>query len=189
MPRELRPINPRPLSELERYQLQQLLDRTGQSLAAAEAARDKERDRERKLRERSDRLAAEEARLARRLAQLRVDLDVCTAELYRIAPSGTAFRFANEGLQKFAELIPTQSYFNSKHDTADRSFLMLLGEIALSLHAEATKPRGRSLRERMENVRIDVGRDAPNAGGPSDARAELAKKIIEAGRRRRGESS
>ena len=187
MPRELRPVNPRPLSESEEYQLRALLDRSGRSLAEAQAARDRERDRERKLRERSDRLAAREAALSRRLAELRIDLDVVTSQLYQLAPSGVSFRFASEGLRKFGETIPTQSYFSSQHDTVDRDFLMLLGEIALSLHAQATKPRGRPLREKMQGVDINIGQDAPNAGGPADGRAELAAAIVRAGRRRRGE--
>ena len=182
MPKDLRP-----LSETEQFQLDRLLDRSGQSLAEAQRERDRGRDREARLRARSDRLAAEEARLARRLAQLRVDLDVCTAELYRIAPSGTAFRFANEGLQKLAAIIPGQSYFNTSHDFMDRDALMLIGEIALSLHAQATKPRGKPLREKMAGVgEIGVGQDAPGGAAPND-RAALAAAIIKAGRRRRGE--
>ena len=126
--------------------------------------------------------------MARRLAQLRVDLDVCTAELYRIAPSGTAFRFANEGLQKLAATIPGQSYFNTAHDFMGRDALMLIGEIALSMHEQATKPKGKPLREKMADVKVDIGPDAPNAGGPADGRAELAARIIAAGRKRRGEA-
>ena len=82
MPRELRPPSPRPLSESEQYQLQQLLDRSGQSLAQAEARRARERDQERRLRARQDKLAAEEARLAKRLAQLHVDIDIVSAKLF-----------------------------------------------------------------------------------------------------------
>ena len=187
MPRELRPVNPRPLSEVEEHTLRSLLDRRSQTLPEAQAARDKERALERKLREKSDRLAAREAALSRRLAELRIDLDVVTGQLYQLASSGTAFRFANEGLQKLAEIIPTQSYFNTSHDTMDRDALMLIGQIALSLHKQATKPKGRPLREKMQGVDISIGQDAPNAGGPSDGRAELAARIIQAGRRRRGE--
>ena len=189
MPRDhLRPVNPRPLSESEQYQLQQLLDRSGQSLAAAQEQRDRERDQERRLRARQDKLAREEARLSKRLAELRIDIDTVTAELYRTAPSGVAFRFANAGLQKLAEIIPTQSYFNTSHDTMDRAALLRIGQIALSLHEATTKPRGRPLREKMENVRIDVGRDAPGGDAPND-RAAMAAAIVNAGRKRRGEQT
>ena len=186
MPRELRPINPRPLSESEEYQLKQLLDRSGQSLAQAEAQRARDRDQEARLRARQDKLAAEEARLAKRLAQLHVDLDTVTAEIYKLAPSGVSFRFASEGLQKLGEVIPTQSYFNSSRDSMGREQLLLLGEIALSMH-ERTKPRGRPLREKMQGIKVDIGHDAPaGPGGTSDPRAAMAAAIIAAGRKARG---
>ena len=139
MPRELRPINPRPLSESEEHQLRSLLDRSGQSLAAAEAQRARERDQERRLRARQDKLAAEEARLSKRLAELRVDIDTVTAEIYKIAPSGVAYRHVAGRLQEFGAIIPTQSYFNTSHDNMDRKQLMLLGEIALSLYEQAAQ--------------------------------------------------
>ena len=41
------------------------------------------------------------------------------------------------------------------------------------------------LRERMENVKVDIGQDA--VGGPPDDRAALAQAIVLAGKRRRGE--
>ena len=142
MPRELRPINPRPLSESEEFQLRQLLDRRSQSLPEAQAQRDRERAQEQKLRARQDKLAAEEARLSKRLAELRVDIDVVSAEIYKIAPHATAFRHVSQRLQEFGEIIPTQSYFNTAHDNMDRNQLMLLGEIALSMFEQAARPKG-----------------------------------------------
>jgi hypothetical protein len=185
MPRELRPVNPRPLSESEQYQLQQLLDRSGQSLAAAEAQRTKERELEAKLRARQDKLAAEEARLSKRLAELRVDIDCVSAEIYRLAPSGVAFRHVNERLQQLGTLVPKQSYFNTQFDTMDREAIQLLAEIGLSLFEASTRPKGRPLRERMEDVKVDIGPGGP--GDASDPRAAMAAAIISAGRRARGE--
>lgn len=181
-----RPVDPRPLSKSEQYQLRSLLDRSGQSLAEAEAQRDRERDQERRLREKSDRLAAQEAKLSRRLAELRVDLDVCTAELYRTAPSGVAFRHVSQRLEQLAELVPKQSYFNSQFDTMDRAQIQLLAEIGLSLFEAAAHPKGRkTLRERMQGVDVNIGLDAVD-GAPND-KAAMAAAIVRAGRRRRNE--
>ena len=186
MPRDL---NPLPLSETEQHQLRRLLDRSGTSLAAAQEARDKERAEERRLRARQDKLAAEEGRLARRLAQLHVDIDTVSAQLFQLAPSGVAFRSVNEQLQKLGTLVPTQSFFNSRFDTLDQKQIRLLAEIGLAMYQDQTRPRGgKSLRERMADVKVDIGRDAPgDPGGPSDARAELAARIIAAGKKRRNE--
>lgn len=184
MPRDhLRPVDPRPLSQSEEFQLRQLLDRSGTSLAAAQEARDKERDQERRLRARQDKLAAEEARLSKRLAELRVDLDVVTAEIYKIAPSGVAFRHVAGKLQEFGDRVPGLSFFNTPVDNLDRKQLLLLGEIALSLHEQATRPKGRPLREKMQDVRIEVGRDAPGGDAPND-RAAMAAAITAAGKKK-----
>ena len=83
MPRDL---NPTPLTESEEYQLKRLLDRGGQSLPEAQAQRDRERELEAKLQARRDKLAAEEARLSKRLAELHVDIDTVSAEIFKIAP-------------------------------------------------------------------------------------------------------
>ena len=182
------PRDPIPLSETEQFQLQRLLDKSGQSLATARAARDKEREEELRLRARQDKLAREEARLSKRLAELRIDIDTVTAEIYKISPSGVAYRHVAGKLQEFGDRVPNLSFFNTSHDTVDRDFLLLLGSLALDMYQQSTRPKGgKSLRERMENVTVDVGRDAPGAGGPSDGRAELAAQIVQAGRRRRGE--
>jgi hypothetical protein len=187
MPRDLRPVNPTPLSESEEFQLKRLLDRRSQSLPEAQAQRDRERVEEARLRARQDKLAAEEARLARRLAQLHVDLDVVSSKLYQLAPSGIAFRTVNEQLQKLADLVPSQSFFNSRFDSLDQNQIMLLAEIALSIFEMNTKQKsGPSLRERMAGVKVDIGMDAPGSDAPDD-RAALAKKIIESGKKRRGE--
>jgi hypothetical protein len=185
MPRELRPINPRPLSESEEYQLRQLLDRSGQSLAAAEAQRARERDQERRLREKSDRLAAREAKLSKRLAELRIDIDVVSSQIYQIAPHATAFRHVSQRLQEFAELVPTQSYFNSQHDTVDRNFLMLLGELALSMFEQAARPKGEPLRVRMKGVAVDIGPDSPGGDGSPDSPAAMAQRILAAAKKAR----
>jgi uncharacterized protein (DUF4415 family) len=186
MPRELRPVNPRPLTESEEHTLRSLLDRSGQSLAAAEAQRARERDQERRLREKSDRLAAREAKLSKRLAELRIDIDVVSSQIYQIAPHATAFRHVSQRLQEFAELVPTQSYFNSQHDTVDRNFLMLLGEIALSMHEQASRPRGEPLRARMKGVGVDIGPDSPGGdGGSPDSPAAMAQRILAAAKKAR----
>jgi hypothetical protein len=186
MPRELRPVNPRPLSESEEHTLRSLLDRRAENLPEAQARRDKERALERKLREKSDRLAAEEARLAKRLAQLHVDLDTVSAKLFQLSSSGVAFRSVNEQLQKLAQLVPTQSFFNSRFDTFDRDQIQLLGEIALSLHAQATRPKGTPLRERMGSVKVDIGPGDPDGPGAApDDRTALARAAIAAARKAR----
>lgn len=187
MPRDtIRSLNP--LSETEQRTLQFLLDRSGQSMAEAEAERSKERERERKLRAQLDRKAALEARWAKRLASLHVDLDVISAKLFQSAPSGIAFRTVNEQLQKLADLVPTQSFFNSQFDTFDQSQIMLLAEIGLAVfEASAKQKSGPSLRQKMQSVKIDVGRDAPGGGAAPDDRSALAAAIVRAGRRRRGE--
>jgi hypothetical protein len=189
MPRELRPINPRPLTESEEHTLRSLLDRSGQSLAAAEAQRTKERELEAKLRARQDKLAAEEARLSKRLAELRVDIDVVTAEIYKIAPSGVAFRHVADRLQEFGAVVPKQSYFNSAQDNMTRDQLMLLGEIALNMYEQAARPKGsRPLRERMKGIGVEIGPDGPDGpGDATDPRAAMARAIILAGKKARGE--
>jgi uncharacterized protein (DUF4415 family) len=177
-----------PLSETETFQLNRLLDRSGQSLAAAEAARAKERDQEARLRARQDRLAAQEAKLSKRLAELRIDIDVVSGQLYQIAPSGVAYRHVAGKLQEFGDRVPSLSFFNTSHDNMDRKQLMLLGELALEMYEQAARPKGKPLREKMAGVgEIGVGPDAPGVGGPSDDKAAMAQAIIRAGRRRRGE--
>jgi hypothetical protein len=65
---------------------------------------------------------------------------------------------------------------------------MLLAEIGLAIFEMNTKQKaGPSLRQKMESVKIDIGQDAPGAGGPTDDRAAMAQRIIAAGRKRRGE--
>ena len=188
MPRDLRSPNPSPLSESEEFQLKRLLDRRAQSLPEAQAARDKERAQERRLQEKRDKLAAEKSRLAKRLAQLHVDLDVASAEIYKLSPSGTAFRFVNERLQQLGDIVPKQSFFNTRFDTLDQKQLLLLGEIALSLFEANARPKGgKPLRERMENIKVDIGPGGPDGpGDPSDDRAAMARAILEAGRKARG---
>ena len=190
MPRDIRSVNPMPLTATEEAQLMRLLDRSGQSLSEAQARHDKERAKERKLQAKRDKLAAEESRLSKRLAELRIDLDVVSGEIYKLAPSGVAFRFVNERLQQLAEIAPKQSYFNTPHDTLDREQLKLLGEIGLAMFEEATRPKGKgkSLRQRMEGIKAEAGLDGPNAQAPPDDRAALAQAIINAGRKRRGET-
>jgi hypothetical protein len=84
--------------------------------------------------------------------------------------------------------VPSQSFFDTQHDTLDRDQIMLLAEIGLSLFEASTKSKGdKSLREKMENVRVDIGPDPGGDGGPPDSRAALAQAIVRAGRRRRGE--
>lgn len=184
MPKDLLPLN-----ESERFQLNRLLDRSGQSLAQAEAQRARERDQEARLRARQDKLAREEAQLSRRLAQLRVDLDVVSSQIYQIAPHATAFRFVHERLQQLGTLLPKQSFFNSSRDNMDAEAIQLLAEIGLAMHRESTRPKkgAKSLREKMESVAINIGPDAPGAGAPSDDKAAMAQAIIRAGRRRRNE--
>ena len=191
MPRELRPINPtRPLSELEEHTLRMLLDRSGQSLAAAEAQRTKERELEAKLRARQDKLAVEEARLAKRLAQLHVDLDVVSAEIYRLAPSGVSFRFVNERLQQLGTLVPKQSYFNTQFDTMDRDQLLLLAEIGLAMYQDSVRPRGKApLREKMQGVAVEVGPGGPDGpGDASDPRAATVRAILAAAEKAKGKN-
>jgi site-specific recombinase len=186
MPRELRPINPRALSESEEHTLRSLLDRSGQSLAAAEAQRARERDQERRLRARQDKLAAEEARLSKRLAELRVDIDTVTAEIYKIAPSSVSFRHVAGKLQEFGDRVPSLSFFNTSADNMDRKQLMLLGEIALSLYEQAARPKGKPLREKMKGVAVDIGPGGPDgAGDASDPRVALAQAAIAAARKAR----
>jgi hypothetical protein len=110
MPKDtIRSLNP--LSETEERTLRFLLDRRGKNLPEAQQRREKERTVEAWLRARQDKMAREEAQLSRRLAQLHVDLDVISAEIFKIAPSGIAFRTVSGQLQKLAELVPTQSFF------------------------------------------------------------------------------
>jgi hypothetical protein len=189
MPRDLRPVNSQPLSESEEYQLRRLLDRRSQSLPEAQAQRDRERERERRLEEKRDRLAAAEAKLSKRIAELRIDIDTVSAEIFKIAPSGVAFRHVAGKLQEFGDRAPSFSYFNTQADTLDRDQLMLLAEIALAVFEMDTRPKGKSLREKMQNVAINIGLDAPGDGGAApDNRAALARAIVEAGKKRRGES-
>jgi hypothetical protein len=90
-----------------------------------------------------------------RLAELHVDIDVVSAEIFKLAPSGVAFRFVNEGLQKLGKLAPTQSFFNTRSDNLDRDQLMLLAQVALEMYQTSTRPRSssRPLREKMQGVR------------------------------------
>jgi hypothetical protein len=184
-----RDLNPTPLSESEQFQLNRLLARTGENLAEARQRREKELALEAKLQAKRDKLAAEEARLAKRLAQLHVDLDVVSGEIFKLAPSGIAFRTVSGQLQQLAELAPKQSFFNSRFDTLDQTQIRLLAEIGLSLFEAGTRGKGGpSLREKMQNVRIDVGQDAPGEGGAApDNRSALAAAIIAAGKKRRNE--
>ena len=187
MPRDLKSVSPTPLTELEEYQLKRLLDRKSANLPEELAKRDRERAKEAKLQAKRDRMAAAEARLSKRLAELRIDIDVVSAEIYKIAPSSLAYRHVRERLEAFGDLVKTQSFFNTPHDTIDREHLMLLGELALDAFTRATKPKaGKTLRERMEGVEVKVGPDGPNGQAPDD-RAALAAAIIQAGKRRRNE--
>jgi hypothetical protein len=187
MPRDLRPINPTPLTESEQFQLNRLLARLGESQPEALQRRDKEVALERRLQAKRDKLAAEEARLSKRLAELRIDIDTVSAEIYKIAPSGVAHRHVASRLQEYGDLVTKQSFFNSPADTLDRNQIQLLAEICLSLFETNTKKStGPSLRSRMEGVKIDIGMDAPGSDAPND-RTALAKRIVDAGRKRRGE--
>ncbi len=179
------PKDPVPLSETEQFQLNRLLDKRSQTLPEAQAQRDRERDQERKLRARQDRLAAEEQRLARRLAALHVDLDVVSAEIFRIAPSGVSFRHVSEKLQAFGELIKTQSYFGTRFDTMDRAQIQLLAEIGLAMYQDSVRPKGgKTLRDRMGSVKVEVGPGSPDGpGDAADPRVALAQAIIAAGRK------
>jgi hypothetical protein len=185
------PKDPTPLSESEEFQLRSLLDKRSQSLPEAQAVRDRERDQERKLREKSDRLAAEEQKLSRRLAELRVDLDCVSAEIYKLAASGVAFRHVSERLMQLGDLIPQQSYFNSSRDSMNREAIQLLAEIGLALYLDGVRPKGgKPLRERMrEEGSVEVGPSGPGGNGTDDPRTTLAAAIINAGRRARGETS
>jgi hypothetical protein len=188
MPKDtIRNLNP--LSESEQFHLNRLLARLGENQSEALQRREKERDLEAKLQARRDKLAAEEARLSKRLAELRVDIDCVSAEIYKIAPSGVAYRHVASRLNEFRDLAQKQSFFNSPADTLDRSHLQLLAEICLSIFEMNTRPKGgKSLRERMEAANIPkIGPDVVGGGGPTDDRAVLAKRIVDAGRRRRGE--
>jgi hypothetical protein len=192
MPRDhLRSLNPPPLSESELFQLNRLLDRRGQSLPEAQAARDKERAQERRLQEKRDKLAAEEARLSKRLAELHVDIDCVTAEIFKIAPSGVAFRYVAGKLQEFGKLAQSFSSFNTPADNLDRNQLMLFAEIGLAMFKASTRPAPGvpSLRQRMQNVSVDIGIDAPTQGGGdiNESRAAMAAAIIAAGKKARGE--
>ena len=172
------------MSESEEYQLRSLLDRSGQSLAAAEAQRTKERELEAKLREKSDRLAAREAKLSKRLAELRIDIDVVSSQIYQIAPHATAFRHVSQRLQEYGERVPSLPWFNTAADNLDRDQLMLLAEIGLSMYEAASRPKGRPLREKMKGVAVDIGPGGPDgAGDASDPRAALAQAIIAAARK------
>jgi hypothetical protein len=112
MPKDtIRSLNP--LSETEARTLQFLLDKRSQSLPEAQAQRDRDRERERKLQAQLDKKAALEARYSKRVAELRIDCDVISAEIHKISPSGVAWRFVDEGLQKLAKLAPTQSFFGA----------------------------------------------------------------------------
>ena len=53
------------------------------------------------------------------------------------------------------------------------------------MYEASARPKGKPLRERMENIKVDIG---PGGGpdGPSDDRAAMARAIIEAGRKARG---
>jgi hypothetical protein len=171
------PKDPTPLTESERFQLNRLLDRSGQS--------PKERELEAKLRARQDKLAAEEAKLSKRLAELRIDLDCTTAEIYKIAPSGVAFRDVAAKLAEFGERAPSLSFFNTPADNLDRHQLMLLGEIALSAFEANSRPKGKPLRDRMQGVRVDVGPDSPGDDGPPDSPAAMAQRILAAAKKAR----
>jgi hypothetical protein len=188
MPKDtIRTLNP--LSESEQFQLNRLLARTGENLAEATRRREKELALQAKLQAKRDKLAAEEAALSRRLSELRIDIDCVSAEIHKIAPSGISWRFVNDRLQQFGDLVTKQSFFGTRSDNLDRDQIQLLGELALAIFEMNTKPKGgRPLRERMESVKIDVGLDPGDVpGGPSDGRAALAQAIVRAGRRARGE--
>ena len=183
------PRDPMPLTEQEQFTLRRLLDKRSQTLPEAQQERDRERDREARLQAKQAKLVAEEQKLSRRLAQLHVDIDCVSAELFRLAPSGVSFRFVNERLQQLNTLVPTQSFFNTRFDNLDQKQIQLLAEIGLATFEAATHPKGRkTLREKMAGIEVSVGQDAPDAGGPSDGRAALAAAIIAAGKKRRNES-
>jgi hypothetical protein len=148
--------NPSPLPESEEFQIKRLLDRRSQSLPEAQAHRDKERVQEARLQARRDKLAAEEARLSKRLAELRVDIDCVSAEIYKLAPSGVAFRHVAGKLKEFGERAPSLSFFNTPADNLDRDQLMLLAEM-LSMYQQNARPKGKPLREKMQGVAVDIG--------------------------------
>ena len=130
--------------------------------------------------EKSDRLAAEEQRLSRRLAQLHVDIDCVSAEIFRIAPSGVAFRDVSEKLQAFGELVKTHGYFNTRHDIS-REQIQLIAEIGLAMYQDASRPKGaKSLREKMQGVEVDVGPGSPGDDVPPDSHAAMAQRILAA---------
>jgi hypothetical protein len=189
MPRDtIRSINP--LSETEARTLQFLLDKAGQSQPAALEQRAKEREKERKAQAKLEAKVRAEEKLSRRLTELRLDIDRATAALYEKAESGVAFRHVATKLQEYGEKLPGFSFFNTQSDNVDYAQLLLLAELGLEMYQAGTKQKssGRSLRERMQSVKIDVGPDGPGEGGAApDNRAQLAQAIVRAGRRRRGE--
>jgi hypothetical protein len=189
MPRDLRPIDPSPLSETEARTLRFLLDKSAQSQPEALEQRAKERALERKLRAKREAMAREEGRRSEELATLRINIDTVSAKIHELAPSGVAWRFVDEGLQKLATLAPSQGFFGTRSDNLDRDQIMLLAEIGLAVFEASTKQKsGPSLREKMQGVEINIGPSPPEGpGSPSDGRAQLAAAIVNAGRKRRGE--
>jgi hypothetical protein len=187
MPRDLRPTSS--LDPSEEMTLRRLLDKRALSEPEALAARAKERERERKLQAQLDRKAALEAKWSKRVAELRIDCDVISAEIHKTSPSGVAWRFVDEGLQKLAKLAPTQSFFGTRSDTLNRDQIMLLAEIGLAVFEASTKQKsGKSLREKMQGIEVNIGPSPPEGpGSPSDSRAQLAAAIVAAGKKRRNE--
>ena len=178
MPRDLKPANPQPLSETEERTLRFLLQKRAQTLPAALAQHAKEQEKERKDLEKIEAKARAEQKLSRRLMELRLDLDRATQALYQKSESGVAFRHVAGKLQEFGSWCRRLSYFNTAADNLDYDHLLLLGELALEMYQASTKPKsgGKSLRARMESVSINVGMDAPGAGGPTDDRAQSWRK-------------
>jgi hypothetical protein len=74
-------------------------------------------------------------------------------------------------------------------DSFDQGQIRLLAEIGLAIfERDAKQKAGPSLREKMANIKIDVGQDAPGDGGAApDNRTALAQAIILSGKKRRGE--
>jgi uncharacterized protein (DUF4415 family) len=91
MPKDIRPLDPS-----EEMTLRRLLARSGESLHEAQQRHAKEIEQERRLEAKRDRMAREEARLSKRLAELRVDIDCVSAEIHKTSPSGVAWRFVDE---------------------------------------------------------------------------------------------
>ena len=181
MPRDIRPTSS--LDPSEEMTLRRLLDKRALSEPEALAARAKDRERERRLQAKLDRKAAAEAKYSKRVAELRIDCDVISAEIHQTAPSGVSWRFVDEGLQKLAKLAPAQSFFGTRSDNLDRDALMLFAEIGLAVfeREHQTKIRRRRCARTWQAAGIpDVGQALPAKAlvAPPDNRAALAAAIV-----------